>query len=106
MNLNIRCFLPEISLRFEAPVEKASDPVLQTLDVNGDERVEVFSKRGDEFFVCLETFEESFALISDVIHGFLNVHSVEFHKDDDHVPSFSASLFNVIRHDVLSYAYI
>ena len=39
MNFYIGCFLPEISLSFEAPVEKAGDPVLQAFDINGDEGI-------------------------------------------------------------------
>jgi len=101
VNLNIRCFLPEIPLRFEAPVKKTGDPVLQTFDVNGDERVQVFPKRRDEFPVRFEAFDESFALARDVVYGLLNSHSVEFHENDDHVPSLSASLFDIVRYDVL-----
>jgi len=42
MDFHIGCFLPKISLGFEAPVEKASDPVLQAFDINSDEGIQVF----------------------------------------------------------------
>ena len=39
MDFDVGCFLPKIPLGFEAPVEKAGDPVLQTFDINGDEGI-------------------------------------------------------------------
>jgi len=46
------------------------------------------------------------AMVGDVVYGFLDPHPVKFHEDNDHVPSFSASLFHVVRHNVLSSAHV
>ena len=96
MDLSIGCFLPKIPLGFEAPVKKAGDPVLQAFNVNSDEGVQVFPKRRNEFPACFEASDESLAPATDVVHGFLNFHSVEFHEDNDHVPGFPASLFTIV----------
>ena len=39
MDFDVGCLLPKISLGFEAPVEKAGDPVLQAFDINNDEGI-------------------------------------------------------------------
>jgi len=101
MDFNVGCFLPKISLGFEAPVEKADNPVLQAFDINSDEGIQVFPKRRNEFPVFFEPFDESLALVGDVVHGFLDSHPMEFHEDNDHVPSFSTSLFDIVRCDIL-----
>ena len=101
MDFDIRRFLPEIPLGFEAPVEKASDPVLQAFDINGDEGIQVFPERRNELPAFFEPFDEGLALFGDVVHGFLDSHPVKFHEDNDHVPSLSAGLFNIVRCDIL-----
>ena len=105
MDFNIRCFFPKISFGFEAPVEKAGDPVLQAFDINVNEGIQVFPKRRNEFPGFFEPFDESLAFVGDVIHGFLDPHPVVFHEDNDHVPSFSAGLFDVVRSDILPCGY-
>lgn len=105
MNLNIWCFLPEIPLRFEAPVKEAGNPVLQAFDVCGDEGVQVLPEGGKESLVFIETLDQGFALFRYVVDGLLNSHPAELHKNDDHVPSLPAGLLHVIRHNVLRKRY-
>jgi hypothetical protein len=101
MDLNIWCLLPEVSLRLETPVKEAGDPMLQTFDVNCDEWVYVFPEGRNKLFIFFEVFDEGFALFRNMVHGILNSHFTEFHKDNDHVTGLPASLFHVIRHDIL-----
>ena len=79
--------------------------MLQAFDVNGDKGVQVFPKGRNEFPIFFEAFDENLASIGDVVYGFLESHPVEFHEDNDHVPSFSAGLFDIVRRNILSSAY-
>jgi hypothetical protein len=80
--------------------------MLQAFDVYSDEGVQLFSEGGKESLVLFEALDEGFTLFRNMIHGFLNPHLTEFHKDNDHVPGLPAGLLHVVRHNVLSSTYI
>lgn len=101
VNLNVWCFFPEIPLRFETPIKEAGDPMLQTFDVNGDEGVQVLPEGREESLIFFEAIDKDLTPLRDMVHGFLNSHPTEFHKNDDHIPSLPARLFDIVRDNVL-----
>lgn len=95
--------LAEVTLGFEAPVQRTDDPVLQSLDVKLDLSVDLFVlKVGDTLGVGDEGVNSVLAELSNHVNRFLEVHPVMLHENRDKVVSIvPTSLLDVVGEDVL-----
>lgn len=93
----------EVTLGFEAPVQRADDPILQPLDVHLDLSVDLLvPKVGDALDVGDEGIDSVLAELSNHVNRFLEVHPVMLHENRDEVMSIvAAGLLDVVGEDVL-----
>lgn len=102
--LHLRAGLLEIPLRHEAPVQRADDPVLQSLDVARHPAVDLGPEVGEgrnAGFVLDEGVDGLFAQAADAVDRFLEGAAVVLHEDADHVVGVAACLFDVVGEHVL-----
>jgi hypothetical protein len=101
--LDLLTVLTEIAFGFETPVQRADDPILQSLNVELDFSVDLLVPEvRDTLEVGDECIDSVLAKLSDPVDRFLEVHLVMLHKDRDEVVGIVATgLFDVVGEDVL-----
>lgn len=102
--LHLRPGLLEIPLRHETPVQRADNPVLQTLDVARHPAVDLGTKvceGRNAGLVLYEGIDGLLAETTDAVDRFLESAAVVLHEDADHVVGVTACLFDIVREDVL-----
>jgi len=103
--LHRRTGFTEVPLRHEAPVQGPSDPILQTLHVQVDHLVDLWSPRGEVLAVVGESVDGLAAHLPNVVDGFLACLAVVVHEDDDQVVGVAARLFDVVGKDIVRPSY-
>jgi hypothetical protein len=95
--------LTEITFGFETPVQATDNPILQSLDVELDLPVNLLVPEvRDLLDVGDEYIDGLLAKFSDLVNCLLEVHAFMLHEDRDEVVGIvTASLFDVVREDVL-----
>lgn len=103
--LDLLTVLTEVALGFETPVQRANDPILQSLNVGLDLSVDsLVPEVRDALDVRDERINCVLAKLPNLVNRFLEVHAVMLHKDRNEVVGIIAtSLFDVVGEDVLEW---
>lgn len=103
--LDLLTVLTEVALGFETPVQRANDPILQSLNVGLDLSVDsLVPEVRNALDVRDERINCVLAKLPNLVNRFLEVHAVMLHKDRNEVVGIIAtSLFDVVGEDVLEW---
>lgn len=103
--LDLLTVLTEVAFGFETPVQRANDPILQSLNVGLDLSVDsLVPEVRDALDVRDERINCVLAKLPNLVNRFLEVHAVMLHKDRNEVVGIIAtSLFDVVGEDVLEW---
>ena len=101
--LDLLTVLTEVAFGFETPVQRANDPILQSLNVGLDLSVDsLVPEVRNALDVRDERINCVLAKLPNLVNRFLEVHAVMLHKDRNEVVGIIAtSLFDVVGEDVL-----
>ena len=103
--LDLLTVLTEVAFGFETPVQRANDPILQSLNVGLDLSVDsLVPEVRNALDVRDERINCVLAKLPNLVNRFLEVHAVMLHKDRNEVVGIIAtSLFDVVGEDVLEW---
>src|SRR6267142_1932587 len=93
--------IAEVSLRHEAPMQTADHPLLQASHVQLDVPVDTVSPRGNSLLVLDECIHGLLAHFTDAVYGLLKAEPIMYHDDADNVMRVAASLFYIVRENIL-----
>lgn len=103
--LDLLTVLTEVAFGFETPVQRANDPILQSLNVGLDLSVDsLVPEVRNALDVRDERINCVLAKLPNLVNRFLEVHAMMLHKDRNEVVGIIAtSLFDVVGEDVLEW---
>lgn len=82
-------------------MQRANDPILQSVNIDGDIPVDFWAPRRELCFVVDEAVDGLFAQLAHKIDSLLQVETHLVHHDRDHVVRVAFGLLDVVREDVL-----